>query len=77
MPSQELVILATFWRKEKSTCWSEFQDLDNSILSTLANLGRDEEPDDDIKVPIKKFVCKLYVPKADMTTVKELRWFLF
>ena len=36
-----------------------------------------EEPDDEIIASIEKFVCKLYLPKTSITTVKELRWFLF
>ena len=39
----------SFLGKGKITCWKEFQEVHNSILTALANLGRDEEPDDDIK----------------------------
>ena len=63
--------------KGKVSCWKEFQEADDSILSALGNLGREEQPNDDIKGGIKRFVCQMYLPKTDITTVKELRWFLF
>ncbi|KAL9964901.1 hypothetical protein ACROYT_G028610 [Oculina patagonica] len=39
--------------------------------------GSEEQPDVEIKSGIEKFVCQIYVPKTDLTTVKELRWSLF
>ncbi|KAL9964896.1 hypothetical protein ACROYT_G028604 [Oculina patagonica] len=59
------------------SCWKEFLEADDSILSFLGNLGREEQPDVEIKSGIEKFLCQIYVPKTDLTTVKELRWSLF
>ena len=67
-----------FSGKRKVSSWKEFQEDDDSILSiALDNLGRDEQPDEDIKDAIERFVCQLYQPKTDITIVKELSWFLF
>ena len=63
--------------KGKMSCWKEFQEDDDSILSALDNLGRKEQPDEDVKDAIERLVCHLYLPKTDITTVKELRCFLF
>ena len=63
--------------KGKVSCWKAFLEADDSVLNALAKLGREEEPGTDIKVGIKRFVCQLYLPRTDITTVKELRWFLF
>ncbi|KAL9951847.1 hypothetical protein ACROYT_G044582, partial [Oculina patagonica] len=67
----------SFSGKGKMSCWKEFLEADDSILSSLGNLGREEQPDVEIKSGIEKFVCQIYVPKTDLTTVKELRWSLF
>lgn len=77
MPSQELIILVAFRRRGKVTCWKEFQEADDSILSSLGKLDREEKPDGDIKGEIERIVCQLYLPKTDITNVKELRRFLF
>ena len=63
--------------KGKVSCWKAFLEADDSVLNALAKLGREEEPGTDIKVGIERFVCQLYLPRTDITTVKELRWFLF
>ncbi|KAL9960825.1 hypothetical protein ACROYT_G034330 [Oculina patagonica] len=65
------------FREKGRSCWKEFLEADDSILSSLGNLGREEQPDVEIKSGIEKFVCQIYVPKTDLTTVKELRWSLF
>jgi hypothetical protein len=48
-----------------------------SITNALINLGRDALPNDEVEAGIEKFVCQFYLPKTDITTVKELRWLLF
>ena len=63
--------------KGKVSCWKAFLEADDSVLNALAKLGREEQPGTDIKVGIERFVCQLYLPRTDITTVKELRWFLF
>lgn len=67
----------SFLGKGKVTCWKEFLEADDSILSAFGNLGREEQPADNIKGGIERFVCRLYLLKTDITTVKDLRWFLF
>ena len=63
--------------KGKVSCWKAFLEADDSVLNALAKLGREEEAGADIKVGIERFVCQIYLPRTDITTVKELRWFLF
>ena len=65
--------------KGKVSCWKAFLKAKDSVLNALAKLGREEQPaaGTDIKVGIERFVCQVYLPRTDITTVKELRWFLF
>ena len=63
--------------KGKVSCWKAFLEADDSVLNALAKLGREEQPGTDIKVGIERFVCQLYLPRTDITTAKELKWFLF
>ena len=46
-------------------------------MLTQAELDREEQPGTGIKDWIERFVCQLYLPRTDITTVKELRQFLF
>ena len=55
MPSQELITLAAFLERGRLLVGGSFRKETNSILCALADLGRDGEPDDDIKVPINRF----------------------
>ena len=42
--------------KGKVTCWKEFQEADDSILSALSNVNLEEQSDDGIKGGIERFV---------------------
>ena len=66
-----------FSGKGKPTCWKEFEEANESILRSLANLGKDEKPDKETLDGIEQFVCQLYQPKATIKTVKELWWSMF
>ena len=67
----------SFSGKGKPTCWKEFEVANESILRSLANLGKDEKPDEETLDGIEQFVCQLYQTKDTIKTVKELRWSLF
>ena len=69
--------MGTFSGKGKPTCWKEFEEANESILRSLANLGKDEKPDEETLDGIEQFVCQLYQKKATIKTVKELRWSMF
>ena len=43
----------------------------------MAKLGTSPTPSDETMKAIEKFVCELYVPKTPVSTVKDLRWWLF
>ena len=67
----------SFSGKGKVSCWKAFLEADDSVLNAPAKLGREEQPGTDIKVRIERFVCQLYLPRTDITTVKKLRRLLF
>lgn len=67
----------SFSGKGKLLCWKIFAEADPSIISALAELGQAAHPNEEIVAAIEKFVCLLYQPRTAITTVKELRWFLF
>jgi len=66
-----------FAGRGKLVCWKAFQAADTHVISALCNLGTTVMPCQDTITDIEKFVCQLYQPKTNITTVKELRWFLF
>ena len=59
----------SFSGKGKVSSWKEFQEADDSILSALDNLGREEQPDEAIKDAIERFACQLYLPKKEANRV--------
>ena len=66
-----------FSGKEKASCWKTFIEADEEIISGFSALGVDAIPSRETMALLEKFVCQLYVPRTDICTVKELRWWLF
>ena len=66
-------ITGSFSGKGKLTCWKAFEDADDSVTDALVRLGTDALPDDEVKTGIEKFVCQLFQPKTNITSVQELR----
>ena len=66
-----------FSGKGKASCWKTFIEADEEVISGFSALGVDAIPSRETMALIEKFVCQLYVPRTDICTVKELRWWLF
>ena len=49
-------MLVAFRGRGKVTCWKEFKEADDSILSSFGKLDREEKTDGDIKGGIERFV---------------------
>ena len=67
----------SFAGKGKATWWKAFQEASQDVITALANLGTSEQQSAETMAAIEKLICKLYVPKTTITTVKDLRWWLF
>ncbi len=50
---------------------------DDKMQAALCNVGSDPELRDDVINAIEIFICKLYVPETDITTMVDIRWLLF
>ena len=51
---------------------------DDEITDCLSQLGITASiPSDDTMALIEKLVCQLYLPKTEMSSVSEVRWWLF
>ena len=61
----------------KPLCWKAFLNVNEDIVTEMAKLGTTLTPSDETIKAIEKFVCELYVPKTPLSTVKDLRWWLF
>lgn len=70
-------ITGSFHKKGKLSFWKPFMTADNNVLHALANLGKTEVVSDDVMMGIERFLCKVYVPSTTITTIGELRWWLF
>lgn len=66
----------SFSGKGKLLCWKIFAEED-SIITTLAELGQAAHRNEEIVAAIEKFVCLPYQPRTNLMTVKELLWSLF
>ena len=54
-----------------------FPNVDEDVVGEMTKLGTAPTPSDETMKAIEKFVCELYVPKTSLSTVKDLRWWLF
>ena len=63
--------------EEKATWWKAFQEASQDIITALANLGASEPRSAETMAAIEKLICKLYVPNKTISTVKDLRRWLF
>ena len=61
----------------KPLCWKAFLNDDEDIVGEMAKLGTAPTTSDETMKAIEKFVCKLYVTKKSLSTVKDLRRWLF
>ncbi|KAK3734787.1 hypothetical protein QZH41_007919 [Actinostola sp. cb2023] len=67
----------TICGKSKISCWNTLQKADEQVLQAFASLGSSQCVQDDVSKMLELYMCQLYVPLTKITTVKELRWFLF
>ncbi|KAK3708724.1 hypothetical protein QZH41_004431 [Actinostola sp. cb2023] len=66
-----------FYGKGKVACWNAFMEADEYIICALSSLGTSDNPSSETVDAIEKLVCKLYLPKTGISSVKVLRWWLF
>ena len=53
-------------------------DADDEITDCLSQLGGTSSiPSDETVALIEKLVCQRYLPKTEMSSVSEVRWWLF
>ena len=67
----------TICGKSKISCWNALQKADEQVLEAFANLGSSACVQDDVSKILELYMCQRYIPLTQITTVKELRWFLF
>ena len=47
------------------------------MFEAFANLGSSAHIQDDVAMRLELYMCHLYAPSTHITTLKEMRWFLF
>ena len=67
----------SFAGKGKATRWKVFQEADQELITALTNLGTTEHPSADTMTAVERLICQLYVRNTLISTVKDLRWWLF
>lgn len=70
-------IIGSFAGKRKLACWEVFFETDEDIIIALTDLGTTAQPTLRTVTAIEKSVCQLYRPKTRISSVKDVRWFLF
>ena len=61
----------------KACCWKTFIKADKEVISGFSALGISVIPSRETMALIEKVAWQLYVPRAYICTVKELRWWVF
>jgi len=66
-----------FSGKGKKSCWKAFELARTEIVTAFGNLGTDLQPSaEDCKL-LEEFVCRLYQPTMEETSVSRVRWNMF
>ena len=68
---------STIYGKSKVACWNALMKEDEQVSKAFANVGSSAQVRDDVKKMLELYMCHLSVPSTHVTTVKEMRWFLF
>ena len=66
-----------FAHKGKTTCWKTLQNSPDSVVKAFADLGKTEVPSNTMIDALEMFVCKLYDPRTQSTSIAEVRWKIF
>lgn len=67
----------TFQRKGKKTFWGAFLNTDEDVLLALANLTNENAINEENFSQLEKFVCQVFAPKTQITSIETLRWNMF
>ena len=67
----------TFCGKSKISCWNTLQKADGDMVRAFGNLGNTPCIQEDDVSELERYVCQLYVPGTTISSVNEMRWFLF
>ena len=72
-------VTGRFAGKGKATFWKLLQELDSNDerVHALTLLGTDDQLPESGFAAIEAFVCKLYLPTEDLSSVADVRWWLF
>ena len=67
----------TICGKSKVSCRNTLRKAEQQVLKAFASLGSSAHVQDDVAMRLELNMCHLYAPSTHITTVKEMRWFLF
>ena len=67
----------TICGKSKVSCRNTLSKAEQQVLKAFASLGSSAHVQDDVAMRLELNMCHLYAPSTHITTVKEMRWFLF
>ena len=67
----------SFAGKSKLACWKAFLEADSDCVNALADLGGTSQHLLSTLAAIEKLVGLLYLPGTQISSVNQLRWFLF
>jgi hypothetical protein len=67
----------SFSGKGKASCWKAIDEASEDVFHAISSLGTSDMPSDETVTAIEWLVCQFFLPKTDISTVTELRWWLF
>lgn len=67
----------TICGKAKVSCWKSLKKSELPVQNAFSNLGSSEDISDDTYKMLEHYICQLYVFSTPLSSVKEVRWFLF
>ena len=67
----------SFSSKGKASCWKAFIGARADEIRALSEIGKGDLPSCETMAAIERLVYQFFLPQTEISTVKELRWWLF
>ena len=67
----------TICGKSKVSCWNTLTKAKQPVLNAFSTLGSSTVISEYTQKMLESYVCQLYIPSTELTSIQEVRWLLF
>lgn len=59
------------------SCWNSLKKSEIPVQNAFSSLGSSRDISEDTYKMLERYICQLYIPSTQLSSVKEARWLLF